>query len=273
VEFAVNFIKMKVILSFVYFNFPLLIMEAAVRFSIILALGLLAALQPGESRAECFSVFGEIQNGDQSPGSAFNYRIGIENPPLTAGGPKSPDFLFLWSLNLTVSPASPATTGDLLIVNAYAPTSNYLLQGRGDPQGLAPTFSGPANSIALISDSDFNNTGVDVPETGKYLLELDLQASSDAHGLFNIEIQPDASSSYWQELSDFDTLPFNYRAFNNLPFDSLLPVTIGTVNISNVPEPASLVILAVALAFFSLWRSLSMRKPSSSSSLNFPSGS
>jgi hypothetical protein len=216
--------------------------EVAVRRKIFLALSLLLAHFPLVSQADCFSVVWENTNGVHVPGTTLNYLIGIENAN------ESSDLLVLWDLNLTITPASTQTTGNLFIANAYQPHENYLLDGI--TSGLEPSFNGPANSINQIGDMDGQLIGVSVPKKGKYLLELDLQATDDAQGLFNIEIQPQETSAYWATTDDILADPPKSRAFDNLPFESSAPITIGTVKIQNVPEPSSIAVLSVGIFCF-----------------------
>jgi hypothetical protein len=214
-------------------------MEVAVRYRIVLLVSLLLAYPYLESRAECFSIIGEKKDWTYVPGTTLNYLIGIENLN------ESPDLLMLWDLNLTISPAPTETTGDLFIVKAYQPSKNYLLEKR---QGqISPEFSGPLTSIALINDADGIGYGVSVPKTGKYLLELELQPTTDAQGTFNITVQPDEFSAFWATY-DVTSGQLIAHEFDKLPFDSLLPpVMIGSVTIHNVPEPASIAILTIGM--------------------------
>ena len=207
---------------------------------------------PVESRADSFTVRGENTNWVHEPGDSLQYLIGIENLSSSSA------LLLLWDLNLTIRPASTQTTGNLFIVNAYQPSQNYLLKGRTD--GIAPPFSGPANSIDLIGDVDNQYVGVPVPNIGKYLLELDLQASDNAQGQFNIEVQPQTSTSYWQTLDDIFSEPPNIRAFDNLPFESSSPITIGIIMVQSVPEPSSIAILSAGVAIISVLRLRLVRK-------------
>ncbi len=221
------------------------------RRSIFLTVSLFLAHIPLTSHADSFSIVGENINWDSMSQSPLNYLIGIDNPN------GSSELLFLWELNLSIVPASPQTTGDITIINAYQPTHDYLLEDRN--LGIISTFSGPANSIFQIGDFDNpplgSPAGVSVPSSGKYLLEMDLQAENNAQGLFNIIVQPSLLSppdqtllSYWCTEEDFLADPINLREFDNLPFASPSPIIIGTVMVQNVPEPSSITILSFGIA-------------------------
>jgi hypothetical protein len=162
--------------------------------------------------------------------------VGIENPT------NSTDPLFAWSLGLTITPDISAT-GTLEFATA-TPPSDYLLDGRSG--GLAPTFSGPAASIAPIGDTDSLFTGIIVPETGKNLLATTFTTSPDALGVFYISAVPDEfTGSNWFS-SDFE----NVRYFENVPLTGG-PVVIGSITV--VPEPGTLTMVLSASGLICLW--------------------
>ena len=222
------------------------------RCRVFLAMSLLLAHLPVESRVDGFSIVGENTNWAHLSGTTLNYLIGIENPN------ESTELLVLWDLNLTITPASTQTTGNLFIANAYQPSENYLLEGF--TSGLAPPFNDPANSINQIGDADSQFIGVPVPIKGKCLLKLELQASDNTQGLFNIEVHPLETSAYWATTDDIFADPPRNRAFDNLPFESDFPVTIGTVLVQNVPEPSSITILSGGISCLLIRRIRSDRK-------------
>jgi hypothetical protein len=167
-----------------------------------------------------------------------------------------------WSLNLYIHPASEETTGNLLIENAYPPPQNYLLAGRSF--GFESSLTSPATSIDPIDDSDNppdgESYGVVVPQVGKYLVELDLKASDNAQGLFNIDVQPQNGTANWASPDDIFADPPITREFTNIPLNSPSPnITIGTIDIQNVPEPSLLGFVPVAVAFFAARRLRSLR--------------
>jgi hypothetical protein len=108
--------------------------------------------------------------------------IGIDN---TTG---ISDVLYGWQLGLEIVPQSGAT-GSLRFKTAALPDAAYLLDGRSD--GLTPAFSGPADTIKIIGDTDSLFSGVSVPPSGKNLLQLDFDALPGSFGLFYIKAVPD----------------------------------------------------------------------------------
>jgi hypothetical protein len=173
---------------------------------------------------------GQLSLSGQNPiwnpqqASSPEFVVGVANTSSTT------DPLFAWQLGLEIL-SLPGATGSLQFNTAQLPP-NYLLTGRSG--GLTPAFTGPATSIAVISDSDSQFLGIIVPATGTALLETDFVASPNARGVFQIAVVPDQ----FQGASWFSS-DFGARNFANAPFGGG-PVAIGTVTV--VPEPSGLLL-------------------------------
>ena len=154
--------------------------------------------------------------------------IGIENPVLAT------DKLYGWQLGLRIAPEGGAT-GKLQFNTATLPPS-YLLDGRSD--GVITSFSGPADTIPVIGDTDSLHTGVLVPSSGTNLLRVDFSVLPGTSGLFDIMAVPDLFNGCNWYSSDFQA-----RNYENVPFDGG-DVCLGTVNVSSsVPEPSTVLLL------------------------------
>jgi hypothetical protein len=224
--------------------FPLFCAEVAVRHQIHLLASLLLALTQTGVRADGFWIKGDDVNWLHNSGESVEYVIRIDNPTL------NPDLIALWGLNLTISPATDETTGNVFVVGIYQPSVNYLFEGRDAP--LVSTFDGPCNSIAMIGAMDSSLAGVTVPENGYYLFALELEATNNALGTFALTVTPSESSSFWAGPNDINEDGINVHSFDNLPFDISSPITIGTITIQSVPEPASFAILLTGLGICGL---------------------
>jgi hypothetical protein len=157
--------------------------------------------------------------------------IGIDN---TTG---ISDVLYGWQLGLEIVPQSGAT-GSLRFKTAALPDAAYLLDGRSD--GLTPAFSGPADTIKIIGDTDSLFSGVSVPPSGKNLLQLDFDALPGSFGLFYIKAVPDLFNGCNWFSGDFSA-----RDYVNVPFSGG-SVILGSVNV--VPEPSLAVLLLSGLS-------------------------
>jgi hypothetical protein len=216
--------------------------EKVVRLLIPLVASLAWTLALPPVQADSFVINGNDLDWASPSGGSLAYLVGIENPG------RIPDLLLMWELNLTVSPATTATTGNLSIAGFREPSQDYLLEGHD--HSISSLFIGPGNTIDNIGDQDQSLVGVSVPEMGKYLLELELTATSDAEGTFAVTVIPNEISSFWAGLDDAGDLVMH--PFDNLPFGSG-PITIGTVTIQQVPEPATMAILSSGLGFLGAW--------------------
>jgi hypothetical protein len=225
--------------------FPLFCAEVAVRHQILVASLLLALTQTGV-RADGFWINGDDINWLHNSGESVGYLIGIDNPAL------NPDLLALWGLNLTISPATDETTGNLFVVGVQQPSVDYLFEGRDAP--LVSTFDGPCNSIAMIGALDSTRVGVTVPEQGKYLFALELEATDDALGTFAITVTPSESSSFWAGPDDINEDEIIVHSFDNIPFDLFSPIAIGTVTVQTIPEPSTFLIFLTGLGIVGLLR-------------------
>lgn len=152
------------------------------------------------------------------------FTVGVENSDATT------DHLLAWSLGLEIVPAAGAL-GTVKFAGFIDPTSpsDYLLDG--DSAGLLTLAAFPTTSIAPIGDNTVSATGVPIPATGKFLLQVNFVASPDARGTFDIVVHADQfTGAYWSGLS------LEAQSFLNAP----LPggsTKIGQLSV--VPEPAT----------------------------------
>jgi hypothetical protein len=104
----------------------------------------------------------------------------------------------------------------------------------------------------MIGAMDTSLAGVAVPEQGKSLFTLELEASDDTQGTFAITVTPSESSSFWSGPDDINEDESIVHSFDNLPFDISFPITIGTITIQTIPEPASFAMLLTGLGISGL---------------------
>jgi hypothetical protein len=199
----------------------------------------LVLIAPCWSWAGVYQVVGETKDWTPVSGSPLPYLLSITNPDNYNVNPVAG-----WSLKLQIVPDSGAT-GSVSFLSASMPSQDYLFAGRSS--GLIPPFCGPSQTINLISDMDAQFTGVTVPQAGMSLLQLQLTASADATGQFNIEAVPGSDLSYWMYI-DAIALEGVPVAFQNVPFTGN-NVTLGSVTIPTVPEPPTLISIAALLGF------------------------
>jgi len=187
-------------------------------------------------------IWGDDAQWSPSGGSAFDYVVSINN---TSG---TQDPLIGWQMRLEVQ-GRVGSSGRVWFESAAIPT-DYVLEGHS--AGLLPSFSGPADVIPMIGDSDPLLTGVVVPSQGAPLMALRLDRSDDAMGVFDFVAFPGQfDGSSWFSSDVFSGV---VRDFENVPFGGG-PVAVGSVSIvAEVPEPAGITLLLLGVAPFAFWR-------------------
>lgn len=166
------------------------------------------------------------------------FTVGVENSDGTT------DRMLAWSLGLEIVPTGGAV-GNVQFAQFITPASpgSYLLDG--DSAGVFTLASFPSTSIAPIGDNTNSATGVAIPATGKFLLQVNFLASSDALGTFDIFVHADEfTGAYWNGLT------LETESFLNV----LLPsgsTKIGQVTV--VPEPATWLIAGQSVLVGAFW--------------------
>ncbi len=175
----------------------------------------------------------------------LNYVFGVENVTAPPEPPELPEMMAGWALSLAVQPDVEAL--GTVEFRSIAIPPDYIFEGvltlgLRSEFGYAPEFS-QGTSVNLVGDVTLG--GVTVPATGRNLLQVELVASPDAQGRFDILATPNDSQasflSYWTSISS--TSPtISDRYYLNVPSDGG-PVVVGSVRIGEVPEPATWVML------------------------------
>jgi hypothetical protein len=144
-----------------------------------------------------------------------------------------PDLLGGWLLDLVIQPV--AATGTLHFNSAALPPgASYVMNGN------STSLNGSVSNTSVVAFAAAPNSpfGVSVPASGKYLLDLNFKTPDDASGLFALVALPGIANTTWSDAEGND------REFTNIPWDSN-SLILGYINV--VPEPASVVTLAVGL--------------------------
>jgi hypothetical protein len=150
-------------------------------------------------------------------------------------------FLAGWLFRIDVSGVPFGATGDLLFQSATNPGSSYLLDGNSDDYttSLQLSFTRVTAFDTIIFPDIDPPVPVDVPATGKYLVDLVFKAgATPPSGTFGIYAVRGFANTTW---SDID---FNDYEFTNVPDAAGPGVLIGTVTI--VPEPGSISLAVMA---------------------------
>ena len=173
----------------------------------------------------------------------LNYIFGVENVTVP---PELPETMAGWALSLALQPDVEAL--GTVEFRSIAIPPDYVFEGvltfgLRSEFGYAPEFS-QGTSVNLVGD--VAPGGVTVPATGRNLLQLELVASPDAQGRFDILATPNDSQasflSYWTSISSSTSPTISDRYYLNVPSDGG-PVVVGSVRIGEVPEPATWVML------------------------------
>ena len=159
--------------------------------------------------------------------------------------PTSEDRLLGWQLRFQIVRQGGAT-GTVSFADPQLPSSDYLLDGVNF--GISRVFASNnfANDEILIFDFDSRpaTTGVVVPGSVSRLVDLRLQASSDANGVFELRAVGGAGNS------EFTGSNLQATEFDNLAAGT----NLGLANVTAIPEPGSLTVLLSVAAVFSLRR-------------------
>ena len=170
----------------------------------------------------------------------------------TSATPDAVTTLNAWNLGFQVLPIG-IVTGSVTPISVFNPATNPVLAG---PSGVDPatqfalvltaTTNGTKNAfswgMAQTDGLDANTLGVN---TTKNFASFVLQASvgaSGTWGFFAVNQSLAGGPSYWADTDGAST------AFGNLPATNGSSLQIGTITVTAVPEPSSIVLAAFAVA-------------------------
>ncbi len=195
---------------------------------------------------------GVVLTTSNAPGTPLLMSAGTTSGPMLVSVTSDNfpnDLMSAWQISLVVV-ADAGATGAVTFQDPGAgtfppPPPSYVFGSDG--LGIAV----PTNTGTLLSANDFNvGTGSSVVPAapGANLLQIDFLATSNASGLFGIYALEGIANTQW---TDGDA---NQQFFTNVPEGTGM-VRIGEVLITqSVPEPSSLILLALGLATLAVTR-------------------
>lgn len=172
--------------------------------------------------------------------------------PITNGSTPQTATLFEWTMALEIVPANGAT-GTLSLATVSTPSNNVLNAGADSPTANYISSGGYYYTFASNNGPNYSST---VPTSGANMLSLQLSATSNASGTFNIYALPGSSAdplsfwTYYNQANNSDPDNGVNYAFTNIPFGTGTGtgVLLGSVLVTPaaVPEPGSMVLAAIA---------------------------
>jgi hypothetical protein len=177
--------------------------------------------------------------GEQS--GQFTLRVGSTTP--------DPVVLTAWHLRFTITPESNAS--GKIFFDSFSTNSLFEIDDSFvDPN---PPASPDISDLIVAYATDFD--GVTVSSTDVNLLQVGLMATVGATGQFDIAVLPSSTSEngycgaeWYSGDPDYARTPFE-----GVPFDNG-PVRVGSVSITPIPEPSSVILLLSGAITFAIGR-------------------
>lgn len=163
--------------------------------------------------------------------------------------------MFGWSLGVSVVPLGGATGTVTIDVSSAAYPLNHIFSNpfQSPGPGVSPNAPSAGDTTFLSSNGDFNGVTVNSgPPGNQNLLNLKFNASAGASGNFEIRLVDAGGfqNTYWTDYDSAEDRPFYV---NGSPVIGTGGASIGTISVSAVPEPSSLLLFGSVLGL-SAWR-------------------